>query len=376
MTNGILMMATYGIVSVVSYLLIKQNYISYLLETNLCQQKANKLRISSIFIISSLYTILNWFATKIFSNNTLGSDRLNYSIEFSGVRSVQSPGLQFIFDIVKKCGGDIYSVFYITTFLTVFLTLIAYRRSKLASPKLITLLLVSEYIFFTFTGLKQSYSAAFSFLFFVNAIENKTKKGTMLCLFDIMLAILFHSSGYILIPLLVILRIDRDNKKRFYFLTFISILCLVFLPNIMQFVSARLGSFLPILSFKIDNYFGNSSGGLDSQWSAIIKYFPFIYISIWGMLNRKKFMYEIEEYDLLLLVSFIGSLIVLYSLYSYWFQRFRYSFYFPVFLLYDLIDRNEELKGNRIINDTVVIGGSLLVTARKILLIFKNFGAF
>ncbi|MFW5670019.1 MAG: EpsG family protein [Acetivibrio ethanolgignens] len=376
MINGILMMATYGFVSIVSYLLIKQNYILYLSETNLGKQKANKLRIASIFAISSLYTILNWFATKILSNNTLGSDRLNYSIEFSGVRSVQSPGLQFIFDIVKKCGGDIYSVFYLTTFITVFITLIAYRRSKLASPKLITLLLVSEYVFFSFTGLKQSYAAAFSFLFFVNAIENKTKKGTMLCLFDIVLSILFHSSGYILIPLLVILRIDRNNKKRLYFLILISIMCLIFLPNIMQFVSARLGSFLPILSYKIDNYFGNFSGGLDSQWSAIIKYFPFIYISIWGVLNRKRLMYEIEEYDLLLLVSVIGSLIVLYSIYSYWFQRFRYSFSFPVFLLYDLIDRNESLKGNKIINDSVVVGGTLFVTARKILLIFKNFGTF
>lgn len=373
MINGILLIIIYGLVSIVSYLLIRQNYIIY---SERIENGNKKIKLLSIIFISSLFTFVNWFATKTLANNVLGSDRLNYSVEFLGTRSVQSPGLQFIFDIVKKCGGDIYTVFYVTTFLTMFFTLIAYRRSKLASPKLITLLLVSEYVFFSFTGLKQSYAAAFSFLFFVNAIEDKTKRGLILCVVDIVLAILFHSSGYILIPLLVILRIGRENKKRFYFITGVAVLSLIFLPNIMQFVSSRIGSFLPILSFKIEKYFGDATGGLDSQWSAIIKYLPFVYISILGVLNRKRFKYVISEYDSLLLAAVVGSLVVLYSMFSYWFQRFRYSFYFPVFLLYDLIDRNEELKGNRVINDTIVIGGSLLVTTRKILLIFKNFGAF
>ena len=376
MINGILMMAIYGFVSFVSYLIIKQNYVIYVNNGNNGGLKEKKLGTLRIIIISSLFTSLNWFATKILSNNFLGSDRLNYSIEFSGVRSVQSPGLQFVFDIVKKFGGDIYSIFYITTFITVFITLIAYRRSKLASPKLITLLLVSEYVFFSFTGLKQSYAASFSFLFFVNAIEDKTKKGFLLCVFDILLAIIFHSSGYILIPLLVILRIGREKKKRFYFITIVAVLSLVFLPNIMQFISARIGSFLPILSFKIEKYFGDVSGGLDNQWSAIVKYFPFFYVSIWGIANRKRFKNTIENYDSFLLMSVIGSLMVFYSIFSYWFQRFRYSFFFPVFLLYDLIDRNEELKGNRIINNAIVIGGSFFVTTRKIILIFKNFGGF
>ena len=376
MANGILLMVVYGLASTFSYWLIKRNYITYSENIDYGNPKAKKLRIFSIIAISSLFTLINWFATTVLANNVLGSDRLNYSIEYSGSRSVQSPGLQFIFDIVSKCGGDIYEVFYITTFLTVFITLIAYRRSKFTSPKLITLLLVSEYVFFSFTGLKQSYAAAFSFLFFVNAIEDKTKRGLILCVFDIVLAILFHSSGYILIPLLIILRIGRENKKKFYFITCAAVLCLVFLPNIMQFISSHVGSFLPILSFKIEKYFGNISGGLDNQWSAIIKYISFFYISILGVLNRKRFKYVINEYDSLLLVAVIGSLVVLYSMFSYWFQRFRYSFYFPVFLLYDLIDRNEEFKGNRVINDVIVIGGSLLVTTRKILLIFKNFGAF
>lgn len=376
MANGILMMVVYGLASFFSYWLIKQNYITYSAKIFYGNPKANKLRIFSIISISSLFTFINWFATAVLANNVLGSDRLNYSIEFSGSRSVLSPGLQFIFDVVKKCGGNIYGVFYVTTFLTVFITLIAYRRSKLASPKLITLLLVSEYVFFSFTGLKQSYATAFSFLFFVNAIEDKTKRGLILCVVDILFAILFHSSGYILIPLLIILCIGRKNKKRVYFIICVVMLCLVFLPNIMQFVSIRFGSFLPIFSLKIDRYFGDTFGGLDSQWFAIIKYFPFFYISIWGVLNRKRFKYVVNEYDSLLLVAVIGSLVVLYSIFSYWFHRFRYSFYFPVFLLYDLIDRNEELKGNRIINDMIVIGGSLLVTTRKILLIFRNFGAF
>lgn len=376
MANGIILIMVYGIIAIISYWLIKQNYIAYSKKTELGLDKAVKLKIPIICLISILFAWVNWFATNVLSKNVLGSDRLNYSVEFLGSRSVQSTGLQFIFDVVKRCGGDIYTVFYITTFITVFITLIAYRRSKLTSPKIIVLLLVSEYVFFTFTGLKQSYTAAFSFLFFVNAVEDKSKKGTILSIIDIILSIIFHSAGYILIPLFVILRFNRDNKRKFYFYVAIASLSLLLLPNIMQFISSHFGAYVPLLSFKIDKYFGEATGGLDSQWSAIIKYLPFFYVSVWGIANRKKFKRDIAEFDSLLLITVVGSLVVLYSIYSYWFQRFRYSFYFPVFLLYELMDRNDELKGNRVINDTIVIGGSLLVTVRKIILIFKNFGAF
>lgn len=376
MENGILLMVVYGLVSIFSYWLIKHNYTSYLVAIDSGKQRANKLKLSSIIIVAFLFTFVNWFATKILSNNILGSDRLNYSVEFSGLRSVLSPGLQFIFDIVKMAGGDIYLVFYLTTFITIFIILIAYRRSKLAGPKSIVLLLVSELVFFSFTGLKQSYAVAFSCLFFVNAIENKSKKGTIMCIIDVVLSILFHSTGYILVPLLVIIRSGKENKKRFYFIIAIAILSLVFLPNIAQFLNVRFGSYFPILSLKIKRYFGDVVAGADSRWYVIFKYVPFFHITIWGAANRKRLKYVIEEYDQLLLIAVISSLLVIYSIYSYWFQRFRYTFYFPVFLLYELIDRKEKLKENRIINDTIVIGGTLWVNVRKTLLIFKDFSGF
>lgn len=375
MVNGILFITVYAVVSIFSYWLIKNDYKIYARKRE-DYRNPRKLRLSAMIIISLLFTWVNWFATSMLGHNELGGDRLNYSVEFLGARSVQSQGLQFVFDIVKLLGGDIYTVFYVTTFITIFIVLIAYRRSKLAGPKVIALLLVSEYVIFTFTALKQCYAAAFCFLFFVNAMENDTKKGKVLCLIDIVLAVLFHSSGFILIPLFVILKGKKDNPRKYYFLVFAAIVSIIFLPTIMQLVARVFGAVLPILSFKIDKYFGDMTSGLDSQWTAVIKYIPFFYIGVWGAFNRKRFRKSVPSYDKYLTITIIAVLIVFYSLFSYWFERFRYQFYFPVYMFYQFIDENESNRNNRMINNTIVLGGTLYITMRKILLIFINFGIF
>ena len=181
MGNGIIVLFLYFLICIISSLFINADYKRY--RSN--GRSKVKIKISSMIIIATLFSVLNWFITVYISNGVLGSDRLNYNVEFQGVRSVGSPGLQWIFDIVLRLGGDIYWVFYLTTFITCYLTLVAYRRSQMATPKFMVLLFVSEYIFFTFTGLKQAYAVAFSYLFFVNAIENKTLKGNVLCIIDI-----------------------------------------------------------------------------------------------------------------------------------------------------------------------------------------------
>lgn len=374
MFDAIIVVITYFIVCSLSYKIIKFDYIKSKRMYNQCYNLP-KLRMVSIIAISSLFTFYNWFITFIISHNILGSDRTNYRVEFLGERSVGSTGLQFIFNIVKKMGGDIYSVIYLSTFICIFLTLIAYRKCKKTTPRFILLLFMSEYIFFIFTTLKQAYAAVFASLFFVNIIDGSTKKNDFLSFIEMILSIMFHSSGMILIPLFFIMKIKSKNKDYFSILTLMTIIFVIFLPQIMIIVNKVLGSFMPILSNKIEKYFILTNELSDNQWYAVFKYLPFGYIPLWAFFNRRYYSKFYHKFDSLLISSVIGGLIVMYSAYVYWFSRFRFSFIFPVYFMYDLIDNNTTYRSNKIINNMIVYGGTLIFTLRNVILIFIKYGA-
>ena len=373
MKEFILVYGIYSCASLLIYYFVKKRYNRV---NGLLFDKFPKLSFISICLISGIYTWINWFSTIIISNGVLGSDRLNYSIEFSGYRSALSDGLEFIFDMVHFIGGDIYVVLYFTTFISVFITLTAYRKSRLATPKVLLLIMLSEYIFFTFTGLKQAYSSAFACLFFVYAIEDQSKSATIKCLILIILSVLFHSSGFVLIPFMFLLRMKNTEERKYLVICLLSFVVVFFLPQILMVISKMAESAFPILTYKINKYFTEANNTLDNQWSAVFKYIPYFYVAVCAFFNRRVISTRVNQFGKLHLISIISSIIVFYSVFSYWFQRFRFVFIFPVFVLYGIIEQNEGLIGNRLINNSVVEGGTLVVTMRKIALIFINYGAF
>lgn len=373
--NAIIVILLYILLCVVVYFIVNNDFIAF---TNgeLSTKKICKLRLSSMIIISGIITLYNWFVTHCISGDVLGSDRYNYLFEFSGYRSPGSVGLEWIFGLISKFGGDIYTVFYFTSFIVIFLMLVAYRKSKIASPKFVLLLLVSEYVFFTFTALKQAYSAAFASLFFVNILEDDTRKGTLLSIFNIVLSIMFHSSGFILIPLFFVLKSDRKDKRKFLLQMAFCTITIIFLPDIMMLVSKIFGSVFPVLATKIGSYFTSTDMTLSGKWTAVFKYFPFVYISFWGVINRKAYQVTVKQFDSILIASVVAGLIVLYSIFLYWFSRFRFTLIFPTYLLYDLMERNEKLRGNLIINNTIVYGMTSVVTLRNVALIMLKYNVF
>ena len=143
----------------------------------------------------------------------------------------------------------------------------------------------------------------------------------------------------------------------------------------MVMISKSIGFVFPVLSTKIGNYFSATDLQVIENWTTVLKYFPFIYISLWGTINRKAFVNRIENYDSILISSVIASLVVFYSIFLYWFSRFRFTLIFPPFLLYDLIERNDR-PGNKIINNCVVYGMTLVVTLRNVALIMIKYGMF
>ena len=376
MVNGLIVVILYIIISLVSLCIVRYQYLRFCRHNNQESniKTENKISYLAIIFISFLFTILNVVSTRL--SSVYGSDRSNYAYEFTGARSVNSIGLEFIFKVVKSFHGNIETVFYLTTFICMFLTLVAYKKSLKADYKVFMLLLTSESVIYTFTALKQCYACAFACLFFIFAIEDRTKKGAILSFICAGLAFIFHTSGAILFPIMIILRIKKLSAKKRMLLIALSITSIVFLQPILIVFNKVIGPIFPILSYKIELYMvqGNDNEGVSAI--AFIKYLPVYYIALLGIVKRKYYSILIENYNRYLIVAIIGAGLVAYSVVSYWFSRFTGIFYLPIFIFYNLINSKSKIKSNGLINNIIVYGAGSVVLIRKILLIFINYGAF
>lgn len=327
-----------------------------------------------IFAYALLFTLYNVYCTE--AANSMGGDRSNYAYDFIhfGARNTLSTGLTAIFDLVRLFGGDITTVFYLSTFLCCVLTFYAYRLSDAATAPVISLLLCSEFVFFTFTALKQCYACAFASLFFVIMMRKRTVANTLVALFLILLACLFHTVGYLLIPLFFLLLSQEKRDISFVALGAVLVAVVFFLPQIARLLEVIAEPIAPSLAAKLDTYFGPQSGA-ESEASSLssIKYIPFYFITAYGFFRRRELRPLIPNYDAYLVISCVASATALCSFTSYWFCRFLYMFFLPVFIFYQLLaSHSEDRRGP----DIVVYGGLGFLLIRFLVQIYVYYGGF
>ena len=328
----------------------------------------------SIIIISLLFVAYNYYITTQ-SNGALGNDRLNYTAYFNGSRAFTNPGLGYVMALVQRAGGTIDTVFYVTTFICVVITLVAYKYSEDASPAALVLLFLSQYIMISFTALKQAYTNAFACLFFAVMLNTRVSRSkNIIAIICIALAILFHPAGIILIPFFFFL---RGEKKKITIAAFIISLVIiaVFMRPLMNILSVFLRPILPSLSAHISSYFSETRSVVrQTSAFAFIKGFPCYVISSLGLIRRKHLKSCINNYDNYLIVSIVCGFFYLVGTYNAWFFRFSYLLFLPTFIFFGLLIRNTKLAGNRIIIQVIVYLSMLLVTYREIALVYTNWG--
>lgn len=375
MVNGLLVVGSYIMVSTLSLFLIRQESSSYFRKIRIQDNVHSKEKVSyyTIVLISAFFTLFNVFVTLI--SDGYGSDRLNYAYEFTGARSSTSVALDYIFKIVNRCGGSIKTVFYMTTFICVFVTLLAYKKSSRVNSNVFCLLLTSEWILFTLTALKQAYACALAYLFFVYAIEDMTRKGTFKAILCAGIASLFHISGLILFPVLLLIKKRNMKKKTLFVWMFLLVIGILAFEPLMLMMANIIDNFMPIYAQKIKNYFSEEGNIVDeASRFAFIKYLPIYYVTFLGFVYRKRYSMAIEGYNKFQFISTLSTCLVAYSMVSYWFSRFAGIFYFPIFVFYNLISSRIHNKKKKLLSDLIVYGGGTVVLLRKILLIFINYG--
>ena len=335
----------------------------------------NKLSFLGIIIISLLFVLYNYCLTKM--NPDMTHDRRVYSLFFHGYRSSPSLGLSFISDLIHKFSSNVETLFYVTTVIVMIITLLAYRTYKEASSSALLFLLATQYVFFSYEALKQAYSNAFAFLCIALIFRDEGKKDKVLSILAMVLAILFHHTGYFIIPLYLMLRIKKNKKTIIAIFTFI-ILLLIFFKPILLLVANAINPIDSSLTAKILQYFGDTATeSLQTEGSlTVIKGIPFYILTLVGLIKRNKLINKIENYDNHLFLSGMLSFTYIATLYNGWVYRLSYYLLLSEGVFFTLLMKNTENSKNKVLLLLSTVGITAIITIRFVILMYVNYGGF
>lgn len=286
-----------------------------------------------ILVFALLCTFYNVFVT--ISRDGMAMDRTNYANDFNnGTSSALSIGLQAVFAVIRFFHGSIYTVFYVTTFFYVAVSIWAFLASGLNSRYALAFFVLTDAIFFSFTALKQIYACAFATIFILYALKRNTVSHICICLATIALACLFHNAAIILIPTYPLLLIaKKKNLRGWYIFTVIGLLILsvLFMDKIASIIAKVMEPIKPSIAHKILGYFTTKANENRGSMT-FVKGFPFYLIVAIGVFRRRRYQNRIVNYDALLLLSALGATLYFASIQSYWIFRATAFYFFPICL--------------------------------------------
>ena len=287
-----------------------------------------------VILFALLYTFYNVFCT--LTTPTMGYDRTNYSIEFNaGNAGSPTLGLYVIYTIVRAFGGNIYAVFYFSTFFFTAVSVWAFFYTGLHNRYALTLFVLTDIIFFSFTALKQIYACAFAVILFAVAQKKTTLPHVLICLSAMALACLFHNAALILIPTYPLLLLCKSRQlKGWQLFTLIGLLLLsvLFLDQIAMLVARLVEPIKPSISSKIIEYFTKEDGSWNK--AVVLKGLPYYLIVLFGIRKRSRLREQIANYDMLLMMSALGAAMYLASIQSYWMYRTTEFYVFPICIFF------------------------------------------
>ena len=330
------------------------------------------LRLLLIFFYAILFVLLNVYCTK--TSAAYGSDRVNYAFEFTGHRG-SGVGLDILFGLFRALSLSFTDMLYFTTFVSVLVILLAHGVFEYSSRLSLAFLLSTDFVFFTFTALKQSYSCAFAALLFVLLIKKRTLGNVIGCVLLITLAILFHPASVVLIPLFLVCSFRRLNKTIILLYMVVLALAFVFFMDIGAFLANLVEPLFPKFAEMLTRYFKKLDRTDVVSAVAFLKGVSFYLLFGFGCIYRKRIKKTCLNYDKYLVILATASVLCLCSVYVYWTMRFRAFFYLPAAIFFGILFKNISKK-ERIVLTVSTLGANLVLLVRWLLLIYSNYGGF
>ena len=370
----------YGLLSTFIYVLIVAVLVlasrdQYKL-SSLLGDKRTKMALVTILVASLAFSLLNKFCTECNDASSYGGDRLNYLQDFYGRRTGYE-GFDLYLRMANAFIGDYNVTLYLTTFLCCFVMLAAYKESDLATPEALAFVFASNFVFFTFTGLRQALAGIFVNIFFVLMLsEKKSLAKDLLCILLAIVSVQFHITGYILLPIYLLLKLNYNNGWKSAVLFIALILILFFMEPILRQLARISSGNISILANKINDYMTQDASQASESGLSLLKGLPYYFLTYYAASRRKEMTKIIPYYDKYLVISGIASMFALSTIISYWFSRFTLLFIFPCSILYCILLQGEQDKKRSQLLKFAVIAPLLLFTLRANLLVFINYGGY
>lgn len=331
--------------------------------------KKKKLSVAIKVFISLLFMAYSIISTA----HPYVMDKIIYALKFSSdIYSEQvladSMGLWLVQYLLHFFTYNPMVLFSFISFVFTYIILTAYNKCEEAKPISLLLLLVGEFFIFSFYQLKQCISTALITLALVEYFNNK-KITSYIYIF---IAILFHESSLIIIPVLILLKGSQNKLIRlFEYLCFVFFI--LFFNQINAFIIRLFIFIVPSLESHMSIYVNDYSMTTNLNFMTILKGLPFYIITIVAMLEKKN-LKDKKNVDSYILLSCINCMTIILSGYMYWMFRFGIYFHFSNVILATYVIDNFKFEYNRRFFKLSVIGVFLLLTIKLWIQYYFNYG--
>lgn len=294
-------------------------------------QHAKKMSWLSIILSCSMFAGYAF----VIGNDKAGGDRGNYALRFVEGWDVskESVGLNWAYETLRPISLDPDFLFITFEFAYIFISLVAYRYYKQATPRGLLLVLSSLYPLFGCYAIKQAISQALVTLALVVYFNQDGKTFCkslfpyFLCSMLVLGGIVFHEAALFVLFFFVLFLFWNSGILHTLCYIVIAVTLLAF-PVFQAYLFDNIGFYSADLESQIESY---SNGlGVDSSALTIVKGLPLYIITYVGIRFRSQYKHTIPCYDKLLLFAVVSSYFVLISVYNYWY--FRFALYFSLFV--------------------------------------------
>lgn len=333
--------------------------------------KSKNFPFKKVVVISLIFMLYNLIITNIQGGDGvfLNLDRSNYAFEFLGYRET-SVGLMTFFKLMKIFTSNFYIVLYIITFICCLINFYCLLNDKNVNKYSLIFFLLTDFVFFTFFSLKQCFTCSFATLMFYIINNKKYTFENVICIICLYFAISFHSTGYILLPLIIVFCFFNKKSLNIYLIIIIFFISLLFFDEILIMLSTIFSNI--IISEKIKLYFFTSE--FNSRFIIFIKGLPYYVTFLVALINQKKYSLKIQNYNNLLIMCFIGSFSYFISFKSYWMYRFTALFYVPISIIFGIIFNEECNKKKKVLYFILVLLSNFTILVRWLYLMFIQGG--
>ena len=302
-----------------------------------------------------------------------GYDRQNYGFFFSDERYSyivrnSSLGLYYFEKFLHIFSYNEKILFFTASFLCSFIAFISYFYYVEKNSKSFFYLILSNYFIYFLFAYKQAFALAISSIS-IAAFLRKDKK---IFIISLLIAIYFHESAIIIIPILIMVKYMK--YKYFRLSLYISIFIFVIFFKYINSYVVSFFSFIPYIDEQLKNYLDPSKNIIiDLNIFTSLKGIPYYIITFIGLRERKELKTKIKKYDEYLFMSIFTSFFTLISVYMYFFFRFALYFYFPVFIFATLIINKTNKKNIKKFLKLAILF-SISLTLRYLIIVYFKYG--